>query len=301
MATAKTPKTPSQQPAKRDEAMRLCELAKDWITSKMSFSKPWQGVEAMPVKANGTPYVGINIPVLLAQMEHLGEMGSGRFGSFAQFVQVQSPVKKGEKALHAIFAGTRKIKKDDPDSGKPPPKEEEEEEADFMPMFNAIPLFHISQTENWKLDIASEQATRIVKLQSIDEEVMKQFAQLARETAVTKIQEFNDRQLKAGNRLTGAYADLVQRLSADLVVSHQSGLGLEYAGNFNGPYSTECIQVVGQLRGGKIMRPWGIASAVMRGCIPGLDAQMLLAEQEAAKQREIRIQKSEKKSAMIWF
>ena len=96
-------------------------------------------------------------------------------------------------------------------------------------------------------------------------------------------------------------ATFIERLAADLVVAYHSGLGLRYAGKVNGMYPQECLSVLQGLSGGKIMRPWGIASAVMRECAPELDEQMKAATEEAIAKREAYKQKQAKEQENLWF
>lgn len=281
--------------------MLLCERAKQWMLANLT-GTPWHGLRCMPTKRNGLPYVGINIPVLLMQMQDIAPLtNDGRFGSYKQFDELMTPIKKGQKSLHAIYAGSRKIKKKEGDDKPSDAQNDDDDEPGMIRFFNAIPIFHASQTENWELAQVTRDTKFKLDQQRVDVDAMREFAGKARELAIEKVDEFNDRQKKADNQIKGADTLLIERLAADLVIAHQSGLGLEYAGILNGAFSEECLSRVACFTGGKIMRPWGIASAVLRACAPGLDAQMAEAEAEAARVREAYEAKRKEEAAIIWF
>lgn len=305
-------KTSSQSTdARREAATRLCDMARLWVIQKISATHPWQGVDFMPVKANGLPYVGVNIPVLLAQMEEAKATYSGRFGSHSQHASAGNGVRKGEKAWHAIYAGRvakKRDKKDDEskstESSAPRPLDDDDEDAWTIQVFNSIPIFHISQTEKAPNDPAALSAANReirVKEAKVDVDAMLLFAKKAKAMAAEHIAEFNAKQKKEGVKLTGVMATFIERLAADLVVAYHSGLGLRYAGKVNGIYPQECLSVLQGLSGGKIMRPWGIASAVMRECAPELDEQMKAATEEAIAKREAYKQKQAKEQENLWF
>ena len=263
----------------------------------------------MPVKANGLPYVGVNIPVLLAQMEEAKATYSGRFGSHSQHASANNAVRKGEKAWHAIYAGRIPKKRDTKDVSQSPeqvatPANDDDEDTWTIQVFNSVPIFHISQTEKAPNDpaaIAAANREISAKELKVDVDAMLLFAQKAKKMAAQHIEEFNAKQKKEGTKLTGVMATFIERLAADLVVAYHSGLGLRYAGKVNGMYPQECLNVLQGLTGGKIMRPWGIASAVMRECAPELDEQMKAATEEAIAKREAFKQKQAKEQEFLWF
>lgn len=241
------------------DANAITNGAVRWVVEELKKDIPWRGCGALPQKLDGTFYQGINIPALYSQAVDRGVSEALVFGGYRQLAEANMPVRQGQTAFGTIFAGVTRTEKSETDA---------EEEARIRRAFKPIPVFLARRS----LAPGSVPTFDLTNKAS----VIKETTQISTFAASALEQWQKSRPNKV---LSDEERCFITRLAQDLLIAYRTGR-LCFAGEWLGAYPASAVTFVERLiqHEPKMMRPWGIATQLLRQFDPELDLRLLAAQ-----------------------
>lgn len=241
------------------DANAIANGAARWVVNELNKEVPWVGCNKLPRKLDGTFYQGINIPALYMQAVERGVTEDLIFGGYRQLAEANMPVRQGQQSFATIFAGFTRTEKTETDA---------EEEQRIRRAYKPITVFLANQCVGPDLTPPFSEADKT--------DLMKRAGELA-ELAVTHLDTWQ--KSRPNKILEQDERVFITRLAQDLLIAYRTGR-LSLAGEWLGSYPDLAKSFVGRIvqSGPKMMRPWGIATQLLRHFEPELDKSLLAAQ-----------------------
>lgn len=250
------------------DANTIANGAARWVVEELNKEVPWAGCLMLPRKLDGTFYQGINIPALYSQAVERNVTENLIFGGYRQLADANMPVRQGQKAFATIFAGLTRSEKTETDA---------EEEQRIRRAFKPITVFQTNQCVGPDLTPTFSDADKPLLMNRVSE-----LAGLAASYLDTWQKSRPNKVLDHDERV------FITRLSQDLLIAYRTGR-LCLAGEWLGSYPDLAKTFVGRTvqNGPKMMRPWGIATQLLRHFEPELDKSLLAAQAVKDAQQKV--------------